>query len=159
MEEQCQGPHRGGHGPPPAQPRCRSSRKARQRAPGGLTRNEWWHRWVPYWKSLGSSGPQSQPVAWSRKTRSRAAVGSCARIRALPASFSSPRRWAQVPGTLRPSPAKFLRFVGSWDLRHAAFGHLTRKWPSMCLRIKEGILRAYFFLSAHVPLANVQDAH
>lgn len=31
-----------------------------------LTHSEWWRRWVPYWRWLGSSGPQSQPVAWSR---------------------------------------------------------------------------------------------
>ena len=33
-----------------------------------LTRSEWWRHWVPYWKWLGSSGPQSRPAAWNRKT-------------------------------------------------------------------------------------------
>lgn len=46
----------------------------------------------------------------------------------------------KVPRTLNtPLPAKFLRFVSSWDLRHATFGHLRRKLSYMCLlHIKRG---------------------
>lgn len=32
-----------------------------------LTHSEWWRHWVLCWISLGSSGPQSQPVAWTQK--------------------------------------------------------------------------------------------
>ena len=94
-----------------------------------LTRSEWWRHWVPYWKWLGSSGPQSRPAAWNRKTHTEQSglkVLTVPGIRALPSFPECAKdRSTRLTGPPQWSlPAEFLSFVGSWDLCHTTFGHL-----------------------------------
>lgn len=129
-----------------------------------LTRSEWWRHWVPYWKSSGSSGPRSQPVAWNRKTQRADRLKGFYRAKnqgplSLTELTKETTTMFSTPATHGSLPAKFLGFVSSWDLGHATFGHLRGSclwiiWGDkfMCfIQVKEDALKAYFVLTSHIP--------